>query len=61
MTRTVRRISLMLLVVAGLVPRPLPAQEPAAGQGGRDTTVVAGAHYAKSGIYRFYFGYIKLF
>ena len=51
-----RRISLLLLVVAGVAPRSLPAQEPAAGQRGRDTTIVAGAHYAKPGIYRFYFG-----
>jgi hypothetical protein len=56
MTHTTRRIPLMLLVMAVFVSRSLPAQEPAAGQRGRDTTVVAGAHYAKPGIYRFYFG-----
>jgi hypothetical protein len=56
MTPAARWISLLLLAVAGPALGPLAAQQPTAGQGGRDTTVVAGAHYAKPGIYRFYFG-----
>lgn len=56
MTRPIPRVGLLLLVGAGLASQALPAQEPAGGPGGRDTTVVAGAHYAKPGMYRFYFG-----
>ncbi|UCF41421.1 MAG: hypothetical protein JSW43_03565, partial [Gemmatimonadota bacterium] len=56
MTRPVPRVGLTLVVLCGLGTHSLTAQEPAAAQRGRDTTVVAGAQYAKPGIYRFYFG-----
>ena len=46
---TVTRTTATALVVAGLLV-------PAAARAQRDTTVVAGAHYAKSGTYRLFFG-----
>ncbi len=50
------RATLVLLAATWLAPSAALAQETAGGQRGPDTTIVAGAHYAKGGLYRFYFG-----